>query len=64
MFTAIADFFRSIADALKNYRAKRAAEDVAKTKPLVDHADAAADDVAAEIARAGGAAAPTASKPN
>lgn len=52
MFTAIADFFRSIADALKNYRAKRAAEDVAKTKPLVDHADAAEADVAAEVARA------------
>lgn len=52
MFSAIADFLAAIRDAFKRYRAERAATDVAKTKPLVDHADAAADDVAAEIARA------------
>lgn len=51
-----AELFKILADIFKAYklaRAERAAKDTAKTKPFVDHADAAADEVAAELRRAG-----------
>lgn len=54
MFSAVYDFFKSILAALKSARANSAAKDAAATKPMLDHADAAADNVAAEIAKASG----------
>ncbi len=54
MFSAVYDFFKSILAAFKSARANSAAKDAAATKPMLDHADAAADDVAAEIAKASG----------
>ncbi len=60
MFTAVADFFKAIYAAYKQARAESAAKDVAATKPLLDHADTAADDVAGEIARVSGVAKPVA----
>lgn len=48
----LAELFKILADIFKAYklaRAERAAADTAKIKPFVDHADAAADEVAAEL---------------
>lgn len=52
----LAELFKILADIFKAYklaRAERAAADTAKIKPFVDHADAATDEVAAELRRAG-----------
>lgn len=58
MFAAIAEFFQNIVEAIKRVRAESAAKDAAASKPMVDHVDAAADDVATEIKRAGGTVGP------
>lgn len=52
----LAELFKILADIFKAYklaRAERAAADTAKIKPFVDHADAATDEVAAELRRSG-----------
>lgn len=54
MLTMILDFLKSIGAAYKAARADRAAEDVAATKPLVDHADVVVEGITAEIRKAGG----------
>ena len=52
MFTTILEILRNLFTAYKAARAAQAAKAVAKTQPLVDRADAAAADVAAELRRA------------
>lgn len=52
MFTTILEILRNLFTAYKAARAAQAAKDVAKTQPMVDRADAAAADVAAELRRA------------
>ncbi len=52
MFTTILEILRNLFTAYRAARAAQATKDVAKTQPLVDRADAAAADVAAELHRA------------
>ena len=51
MFNTILEILRNLFTAYKAARAAQAAKDVAKTQPLVERADAAATDVAAELRR-------------
>ena len=52
MLTTLYEILRDIFTAYRKVRAEQAARDTAKTQPLVDHADTAAADVAAELRRA------------
>lgn len=51
MFTTLLEILRNLFTAYKRARAEQASHDVAKTQPLVEHADTAAADVAAELRR-------------
>lgn len=51
MLTTLLEILRDILTAYRKVRAEQAARDTAKTQPLVDHADTAAADVAAELKR-------------
>ena len=51
MLTTFLEILRDILTAYRKVRAEQAARDTAKTQPLVDHADTAATDVAAELKR-------------
>jgi len=52
MLNTILEILRNLFTAYKAARAAQAVKDVAKTQPLVDRADTAAADVAAELRRA------------
>lgn len=54
MLTMILDFLKSIGEAYRAAKADRASRDAVATKPLLEHADAAVEGIAAEIRKAGG----------
>ena len=51
MFTTLLEILRNLFTAYKKARAEQASRVVARTQPLVEHADTVAADVAAELRR-------------